>query len=120
MKTIFLFLLLCLPASQEPLKPVRVSVTLLDAGPLERELADGLRSELRQSRRVIITERQADLNIFVAATTIPDGCSNYAATFLVIKGDDSKPWLTILAGKELRPMAKEFAVKLNKEMLKRR
>jgi len=120
MKILLLTLMLLIP--QQPLEPTRVSITLLDENPNEYEqlLAESVRQELRQLRSAIITTRQGDLNVFIAATTIPDGCSDYAATFLVIRGDKSKPWLIILAGKRLQPMAKEFVKKLEREFIAKR
>ena len=118
MKFILLLFLLFVPAVQSPVEPVRVSVTTLagdEANQYERELAGHIRDRLRESRRVVITERRADFNIFVAAALVPDGCSDYAAAFLVIKGDNSRPSLTLLAGKQLQPLARQMVEKLERE-----
>lgn len=110
MRNVVLLMLLSITVyGQQPLTPIRVSVT----GDNE-ELSSYFRKELRKRRDIIAATRDADVEVYLSVMKLSEEnvCSGYVAAVLIVDKKTGRHKLSIDTGPHLHGMATRMAAKI--------
>jgi hypothetical protein len=120
MRLLFLLLVLSVPVSpQQVVRPARVVIATPHEDPLNRELVEKVRSELRNRRRFVLASSRPDYDVGLAVAPLSTDltkCSGLTAAMVVVNLDQpNERKISVYIGADVDSLARLLAQKIERE-----